>query len=66
METQIAQWLIDEGFSDDNIPISFVRNYEEKVPVATSLNVELIIDDKVQVLQHFVSENIVTCWWQKI
>lgn len=49
----IQSWLIEQSLQD--IPVHYCRTYEEKLLLGANLGVDCIIDDKVQVLQHFPS-----------
>lgn len=48
---KITAWLEEYGLS--SLPIFYCENYEDKVRIAAEQGVQVIIDDKIQVLRHF-------------
>lgn len=51
MEINIREWLKKEKL--DNIPIFFCKEYGEKVTIGKQLKINMMIDDKTQVLSLF-------------
>lgn len=48
---QITDWLLSYKLND--IPIHFCLEHHQKVDIAKQLGIQIMIDDKTQVLQHF-------------
>ncbi len=52
-------WL--KQVSMDHIPIFFCRTYDGKIPIAKAQKLDVMIDDRIQVLQTFTPE--IRCLW---
>jgi len=51
MEITLIEWL--KGADLDHIPIVFCREYADKLSICNNLNIDTMIDDKMQVLNLF-------------
>ena len=51
MEINITEWL--KTMSLDHIPVFFCREYIDKVTIGTKLKINMMVDDKMQVLTLF-------------
>jgi len=47
----IKEWL--KKYKLDNIPVIFCESYDDKLRIATENKVDVMIDDKIQVLHSF-------------
>lgn len=55
------QWLLENKL--DEYPLHFCLDYAEKVPIGQLLGIQVMIDDKSQVLNHFPNDGSVLKLW---
>ena len=60
MEINITEWL--KTMSLDHIPVFFCREYIDKVTIGTKLKINMMVDDKMQVLTLF-PETVKKVWF---
>ena len=59
--TQINTWLVQNGL--DHIEVKYCKEYNEKINIAQKLGIDVMIDDKIQVLQSFMPSHYITKIW---
>ena len=58
---QIDAWLKQYGL--DHIEVKYCKEYSEKINIAQKLGIDVMIDDKIQVLQSFAQNPNITKIW---